>query len=316
MTDPTPVETLDVAVPPLLDGVRVDRAVSMLTGLTRSEAAALIAARAVKVGGVVVARGSVVLREGQRLLAELPGEEDGAVAADADVAFPVVVEDPEFVVVDKPAGLVVHPGAGHREGTLIAGLLARYPEIESVGHEEGSSAARPGVVQRLDKGTSGLLVVARTPRAYRSLTAQLAERSVERVYLALAEGIVEDDHGVIDAPIGRSQRTPTKMAVRASGRPARTAYRVLGRHVDPPRTYLELRLESGRTHQIRVHLSAIGRPLVNDPRYGARREPALEEGRVFLHAAVLGFAHPATGATVRVESVLPVDLARVLDAPS
>jgi 23S rRNA pseudouridine1911/1915/1917 synthase len=224
-----------------------------------------------------------------------------------------VVEDDAFVVVHKPPGMVVHPGAGHRTGTLVAGLLARYPDLEGLGALEGSDPLRPGVVQRLDKGTSGVLVIARTELAYRSLSAQLAERTMERRYVGLVEGAMEDDRGVVDAPIGRSQRTPTKMAVRAGGRPARTAYTVTRRFETPPRTLLDLQLESGRTHQIRVHMAAIGRPVVNDPRYGRRREPRLAEGRVFLHAAILGFDHPVTAQRVRVTSELPTDLAAMLD---
>ena len=305
-------ERLDVEVPPLLDGVRLDRALSMLTGLTRSASGALVDAGAVLVDGTVAAKGSVPLVGGQRLEATLPGPEDDAVEPEPDVVVNVVIEDDAFVVVDKPAGLVVHPGAGHRTGTMVAGLVARYPELEALGLLEGSAPHRPGVVHRLDKGTSGVLVVARTPEAYASLTAQLAERSMERAYLGLVEGDVADEVGVVDAPIGRSQRTPTKMAVRAGGRPARTSYRVLERYDRPSRTLLELRLESGRTHQIRVHLAAIGRPVVNDPRYGQRREPALEEGRVFLHATLLGFDHPVTGERVRVESPLPGDLAALV----
>jgi 23S rRNA pseudouridine1911/1915/1917 synthase len=307
------VDALDVVVPPLLDGVRVDRAVSMLTGLTRSEAAAIVAAGEVLVDGVPATKGSLVLQEGQHLVAQLPTVGPDVLAADPTVPVDVVLEDDEFVVVHKPPGLVVHPGAGHRDGTLVAGLLARYSDLERVGAVEGSDPLRPGVVQRLDKGTSGVLVVARTELAYRSLTAQLADRSMERRYVGLVEGAMEDDRGVVDAPIGRSQRTPTKMAVRAGGRPARTAYTVTRRLESPPRSLLDLQLESGRTHQIRVHMAAIGRPVVNDPRYGRRREPRLDEGRVFLHAAVLGFDHPATGARVRVTSELPDDLAAMLD---
>jgi 23S rRNA pseudouridine1911/1915/1917 synthase len=303
-------DALDVEVPALLAGVRLDRALSMLTGLTRSASAALVADGAVRVDGSVVVRGAVPLEAGQRLEADLPAPRDALVPEPA-VEVPVVLEDPAFVVVDKPAGLVVHPGAGHRDGTMIAGLLARYPELEGLGNLPGAAAHRPGVVQRLDRGTSGLLVVARTAAAYTSLSSQLAERTVERTYLALVEGDVADERGVIDAPIGRSVRTPTKMAVRAGGRPARTAYEVISR-LEGPRTLLELHLESGRTHQIRVHLAAIGKPVVNDPRYGRRREPALAEGRVFLHAAVLGFDHPATGARVRLTSPLPADLAALV----
>jgi 23S rRNA pseudouridine1911/1915/1917 synthase len=307
-----PVELLEVDVPELLDSVRVDRALAMLTGLTRKETADLVAAGSVEIDGAVVHKGSTPLAAGQRLVASLPDVGPEALVPDPAVDVRVVLEDPAFLVVDKPAGLVVHPGAGHVDGTLIAGLLARYPELVAIGEVEGSSPLRPGVVQRLDKGTSGILVVARTPDAYRSLTSQLAARTVERLYLGLVEGEMADDNGIVDAPIGRSQRTPTKMAVRTDGRPARTAYRVLERFHSPPRTSLELRLESGRTHQIRVHMAAIGRPVVNDPRYGRRREPALEEGRVFLHAAVLGFDHPASGERVRVTSPLPPDLTALL----
>jgi 23S rRNA pseudouridine1911/1915/1917 synthase len=304
---------LDVEVPPLLDGVRVDRAVSMLTGCTRSASSAMIDAGSVRVDGTVVRKGAQLLEAGQRLEATAAPGEDATLVAEPDVAVDVVLEDPAFVVVDKPAGLVVHPGAGQRSGTLVAGLVARYPELAALGTLAGSAPHRPGIVQRLDKGTSGLLVVARTAVAYASLSAQLRARSADRRYVALVEGHVADEVGVVDAPIGRSQRTPTKMAVRAGGRAARTAYRVLERRDGPPRTLLELRLETGRTHQIRVHLAAIGRPVVNDARYGQHREPRLEEGRVFLHAATLGFDHPVTAERVVVTSPLPTDLRRLLD---
>lgn len=305
-------DVLDVEVPRLLDGMRADRAISMLTGLTRSASSSLVASGAVQLDGATITKGSLVLEAGQRLVATLPVVGADVLVAEPDVEVQVVDEDPDFVVVDKPAGLVVHPGAGHRHGTLVAGLLARYPELAGLADLEGSSPLRPGVVQRLDKGTSGVLVVARTPRGFASLAAQLQSRTVERRYAGLVEGDVSDDDGIVDAPIARSLRTPTKMAVRAGGRPARTAYHVVRRLDEPIRTLLELRLETGRTHQIRVHLAAIGRPIVNDPRYGRRREPGLEEGRVFLHADVLGFDHPATGARVVVTSALPDDLAAIL----
>jgi 23S rRNA pseudouridine1911/1915/1917 synthase len=305
-------DVLDVEVPNLLDGVRTDRAISMLTGLTRSASSALVAAGAVQLDGAPIVKGSVVLEAGQRLVATLPIVGPDVLVAEPDVEVRVVAEDADFVVVDKPAGLVVHPGAGHLHGTLIAGLLARYPELAGLADLDGSSPLRPGVVQRLDKGTSGVLVVARSARGFASLAAQLQSRTVERRYAGLVEGDVTDDDGVVDAPIARSLRTPTKMAVRAGGRPARTAYHVVRRLDGPTRTLLELRLETGRTHQIRVHLAAIGRPIVNDPRYGRRREPGLDEGRVFLHAEVLGFDHPATGERVVVTSALPDDLAAIL----
>ena len=276
---------LDVVVPPLLDGVRVDRALSMLTGCTRSVSGALVADGAVHVDGAAVRKPSQLLSAGQRLQATLGADEEVVLAPEPDVEVPVVLEDPSFLVVDKPAGLVVHPGAGHLAGTLVAGLLARYPELAALGELPGAAPHRPGIVQRLDKGTSGLLVVARTPAAYASLSAQLAARTVERRYAGLVEGDVADDRGVIDAPIGRSQRTPTKMAVRTGGRPARTAYEVRARFATPARTLLELRLEIG-PHPPDPRAPGGHRPADRErpalrpaPRRGARRGPRLPARR-------------------------------------
>jgi 23S rRNA pseudouridine1911/1915/1917 synthase len=307
-------ETFEVDVPPLLDDVRVDRAISMLTGITRSAARALVEHGGVRVDGSVVARASQLLSAGQHVALELEEPAPDVLVAEPGVTVDVVYEDADVVVVDKAPGVVVHPGAGHTTGTLIAGLLARYPELAALGELDGADPLRPGIVQRLDKGTSGVLVVARSALAVRALTEQLSERSVERAYVGFVDGTMADETGVVDAPIGRSMRTPTKMAVRAGGREARTSYAVARRFVDPARTLLDLRLETGRTHQIRVHLAAIGRPIVNDPRYGRQREPALAEGRCFLHASVLGFVHPRTGEPVRIVSALPDDLASLLAA--
>ncbi len=221
----------------------------------------------------------------------------------------IAYEDDDVVVVDKPAGLVVHPGAGHITGTLVHGLLARYPELASVGAVE-----RPGIVHRLDKDTSGLLLVARTDTAYRSLTNQLKDRSITRRYVALVWGQLEAPRGVIDAPIGRSARTPTRMTVSARGRDARTSYEVIEEYAEPVAASLvSCSLDTGRTHQIRVHLAAIGHPVVGDDRYGGKREPAANLRRFFLHAAQLGFDHPRTGVRIELESPLPDDLVRVRD---
>lgn len=299
---------LDELVPSTLDGVRLDRAVSTLTSCSRREADELIAAGVVAVDGVRQAKGSTPLLAGQRLVVDQPPHQP-QLRAEADVAFRVVLEDPDFVVVDKPAGLVVHPGAGHVAGTLVSGLLHRYPEIAALAGGGPGEAERPGVVHRLDRGTSGLLVVARSARALSSLGAQIANHEADRTYWALVEGHVADDRGVVDAPIGRSTRTPTKMAVSRTGRPARTHYEVLRRLEDPPRTLLRCQLETGRTHQIRVHLAAIGHPVVNDARYGRADTRHLAEGRYALHAMALAFDHPVTGARVAVEAELPGDLA-------
>jgi len=307
-----------VVVPGVLSGERVDRLVALLSGYTRAQVARLIAAGAVRVGGTVVAAGSKRVRAGDLLDIDLgPGAVAGPerlrAAAPGEVGFGVVYEDEAVIVVDKPAGVVVHPDAAHRAGTLVAGLLALYPELTRLPEQGCGEADRPGIVHRLDKDTSGLLVVARTPDAYRSLTAQLAARSVSRKYLALACGALESEAGVVDAPIGRSFRDPTRMAVAVGGRAARTHYRVLARYAEPlEASYLELRLETGRTHQIRVHLGAIGHPVVGDARYrGDRRRSGC--ARPFLHATGLAFVDPATGGEVAFSSPLPADLASVLE---
>ncbi len=215
-------ETITTEVPALMAGLRVDRAVAMVANVSRSAAAELVEAGRVLVDGSTVRVGRGVLREGSTLMVMLPEAGDDAVVAEPGVRFEVVYEDAEVVVVDKPAGLVVHPGAGHHEGTLVGGLLSRFPDLAELVAGGVCAPDRPGIVHRLDKGTSGLLAVARTPAAYRELVGQLATRTMERRYLALVTGTVAEDRGEIEAPIGRSARTPTRMAVTAGGKPART----------------------------------------------------------------------------------------------
>jgi 23S rRNA pseudouridine1911/1915/1917 synthase len=309
---PPPEDPLVVEVPPLLAGVRVDRAVAMLANVSRAVATVLIGAGQVRVNDVVVTVGRSALAEGAILTVTLPGPDVGGVESEADVAFDVVYADAAVVVVNKPAGLVVHPGAGHQRGTLVGGLLARFPDLAELVASGVCPPDRPGIVHRLDKGTSGLLAVARTEAAYGALVGQLADRSMGRRYVALVEGLVADDRGEVDAPIGRSARTPTKMAVAAGGRSARTGFTVLERHELPrPTTLLELSLQSGRTHQIRVHMAAIGHPVVGDARYGAP-ERALGSGRFFLHASNLAFTHPSSGERMEFSAPLPADLERYL----
>jgi 23S rRNA pseudouridine1911/1915/1917 synthase len=299
---------LVVEVPPLLAGVRIDRAVAMLANVSRAVAAGLITSGRVLVNDIPVTIGRNSLKQGAILTIALPEAGGAEVEAEAGVQFQVVYADAEVAVVDKPAGLVVHPGAGHHEGTLVGGLLARFPDLAALVSAGVCPGDRPGIVHRLDKGTSGLLVVGRTESAYRDLVAQLSDRSMERRYIALVEGEVADDRGEIDAPIGRSTRTPTKMAVSAGGRSARTGYTVLERRLVPrPTTLLELSLQSGRTHQIRVHMAAIGHPVVGDARYGAP-ERALGPGRFFLHAYRLAFTHPGSGERKEFSAPLPEDL--------
>ncbi len=294
-------------VPPALVGERVDRAVATLVGWTRADVAALCEAGSVLVEGRPVAK-SRRLAEGEtvELLAE------PAVAAlpepEAGVPFEVRYEDADILVVAKPAGVVVHPGAGQPDGTLVNGLLARFPEIAPVG-----DPARPGIVHRLDRDTSGLMVVARTQVAYDALVEQLSDRAVERRYLALVWGEPDASRGVIDAPIGRSTARRTRMAVRAGGREARTGYHVLESFTDPVTSLLDCRLETGRTHQIRVHLAAIEHPVVGDATYGGTR-PSITLDRPFLHAAELALRQPVTGDEVRIVEPLPPELEQLLTA--
>jgi 23S rRNA pseudouridine1911/1915/1917 synthase len=306
---------LTIEVPASLHGVRVDRAVAMVADVSRAAAATIIEEGRVSVDGQAVVIAKLILKEGSSLRIDLPDPEARLVSAEADVAFEVIHQDDAIVIVDKPAGLVVHPGAGNHEGTLVGGLLARFPELAELVDAGICAADRPGIVHRLDKGTSGLLAVARTADAYASLVAQLADRSMGRRYLALVEGDVVDNRGEIDAPIGRSIRTPTKMAISAGGKPAITRYSVrqrVGRETAQPRTLLELQLLSGRTHQIRVHMAAIGHPVVGDPRYGTP-DKRLGRGRFFLHAYELSLQHPVSGERVSFSSPLPADLAGYLE---
>jgi 23S rRNA pseudouridine1911/1915/1917 synthase len=267
------------------------------------------------------------VRAGERLTISGPPAPVAAAppAAEPGLHVPVVWSDDNVIVVDKPAGVVVHPGAGNRSGTLVQGLLARFPDLADLAMVpnqlgDGGQPAdreRPGIVHRLDKGTSGLLMVARTPSARAALTSQLAARQVGRQYVALVAGTVEADEGLIDAPLGRATGDPTRIRVQAAGRPARTRYRVEARY-DQPRaaTRLRCQLETGRTHQIRVHLATIGHPVVGDERYGGRVLAGwrpLAGGRQFLHAAWLAFDHPVTGERLSFSSPLPPDLQEVLD---
>lgn len=299
-------------IPEILSGERIDRVVSMLADIPRSQASQLVDDGQVSVDGTVTTKRSVRVESGQAVSFEFPDEiVSSAVVGEAGVSFEVRFEDEHLAVIEKPAGLVVHPGAGNDSGTLAHGLLDRYPELLGVGDED-----RPGIVHRLDRDTSGLLVVARTFGALEGLKAMMAARVVTRRYRALAWGHLAESQGLIDAPIARSHRDPTRMAVVVGGKDARTRYEVVHRYENPVGvTEVRCRLETGRTHQIRVHLQALGHSVVGDSRYGGQRE-SFPLDRQFLHAEHLAFEHPITGEAVAVDSDLPADLAAVLDSLS
>ncbi len=223
-----------------------------------------------------------------------------------DIPLTIVYEDGDLIVIDKPAGLVVHPAAGHDSGTLVNALLGHVPDLAGIGGE-----LRPGIVHRLDKDTSGLMVAAKNDRALHHLQQQFKSRRVKKMYLALVEGIVEPREGIIDAPIGRSKTNRKKMAVLPEGRAAITRYRVQATYHDPELSLVEAYPETGRTHQIRVHLAWLKHPLVGDETYGRRAPPIVPVERHFLHAAALTLTL-LNGETRTFTSPLPPDLQSVL----
>lgn len=285
-------------------GERLDRYVAAsLPEISRSFVQDLIADGAVLVDGFV-RKPKFKITPGQVVTVALPEPEPTAIEPEP-IPLDIRYEDADVIVLNKPAGLVVHPAPGHPRGTLVNALLHHAPEIDLAGSN------RPGIVHRLDKDTSGLMVVAKSDRAHAALLRQWAERSVTKRYLALAQGVLEPEDGTIDAAIGRDPLHRQRMAVVQGGRPAVTHFTVLRRFADA--TLLELDLESGRTHQIRVHLAFIGHPLVGDAVYGAKGGGStVEAPRQFLHASRLGFMLP-DGEPVSFTSALPPDLRTALD---
>ena len=288
-------------------GARLDRWLAAhVPELSRARLQALIDAGHVRVDGGVP-KASRRLAGGEQVLLEIPPPPPETLAPEA-IALTVVHEDDDVLVVDKPVGMVVHPGAGHPTGTLAAAVLAHAPGTAGVG-----GPRRPGVVHRLDKDTSGLLVIAKTARAYESLTAQLVGRTVTRRYRAIVHGRVTANKGVVDAPIGRHPRDRVRMAIVPRGKRAVTRYSVLERF--PHFTDLDVRLETGRTHQIRVHMASLGHPVAGDRLYGGRagRAPLpVPLPGLALHAATLAFLHPVTGTRMEFASPLPARMERFL----
>ncbi|MEQ8839764.1 MAG: RluA family pseudouridine synthase [Miltoncostaeaceae bacterium] len=301
-----PPAPLRVTVGPEWDGRRLDAAVGGLDAVgSRAEAQRLIEGGRVRVDGTVRAKRHT-LAVGEMVEVEPQQAPLSALVPEAGVPFGVVFEDDHLIVVDKPAGVVVHPSAGHGAGTLVHGLLAHAVA-------GGDDPTRPGIVHRLDRDTSGLLVVAKSERAHRRLQRMMKKREIERRYLVLVHGQAPAAR-TVERPIGRDRRTRTRMSTHVregEGREALTHLRRIEALADF--SLMEARLDTGRTHQIRVHLEAEGLPVVGDPVYCRRPNP-FGLGRQFLHAAHLAFPHPETGEPVDCSSPLPDDLAAVLDA--
>ena len=297
-------------IPPDARPARADRWATDLSGLSRSHVQRLISEGRLSSGGVAV-KANTMLSPGTELMLRIPPPSPATPQGEPGLPLSVVYEDDDLLIVDKPAGQVVHPSAGHEGGTLVNALLGRGGELAPGGI---AGVQRPGIVHRLDRDTSGLLMVARTDAAQGSLQAQLKARRIKKTYLALVQGSVAAAVGRIEAPVGRDPAHRTRMAVTPSGRPSTTGYRVRERFAGW--TLLELDLVTGRTHQIRVHLEAIGHPVAGDPVYGtgtSRRGPAGLE-RLFLHSWRLELTSPSTGRLIRAEAPLPDALERVLAA--
>ncbi len=288
-------------------GQRLDLALAMLAEVSRSQARRWIESGNVRLNACEVAPSRRV-RCGDTVEATPPEAEPSRLTPQP-IPLEVLYEDADLVVVDKPAGLVVHPAPGHPDGTLVNALLYHCRDLSGVG-----DVLRPGIVHRLDRGTSGALVVAKNDLAHRDLSLQFRAHTVERVYRALVRGVPGRDAGRVDRPVGRHPRDRKRMSVRSPvARDARTAWRVSERFPRSDRSWLEVRPETGRTHQIRVHLATIGLPIVGDPVYGRKGRAKDSLDRPALHAEVLGFRHPRSGEDLRFCAPLPADLTRALD---
>jgi 23S rRNA pseudouridine1911/1915/1917 synthase len=298
------------------EGGRLDKALAEASGLSRERVKGLIAQGMVEVDGTRASQPSAKIPAGTTFSIQVPPPTD-AQASPQDIPLVIPYEDEHLIVVDKPAGLVVHPAAGNPDGTLVNALLHHCRgQLSGIG-----GVARPGIVHRIDKETSGLLVVAKSDAAHEGLAKQFADHSIERVYRALVAGHPRPAEGTISARIGRSDRNRKKMAVLADtasrGKHAVTHYKLLKMLYNS--SLLECRLETGRTHQVRVHMASIGHPLLGDPVYGKTPAPlrellkTLNFSRQALHAAVLGFVHPLTGDKLRFSSDVPPDMKELID---
>jgi 23S rRNA pseudouridine1911/1915/1917 synthase len=298
------IEDLTIEITEEMAGVRIDKAVSSIDeDWSRSQIANWVKDGAVKVNGETV-KPNYKVRLDDVIIVSPPLLEELDVVPE-DLNLEIVYEDADVLVVNKPKGMVVHPAPGHSKGTLVNGLMYHCNDLSGI-----NGVARPGIVHRIDKDTSGLLMVAKNDMAHTSLVDQLVKKTVTRKYVALVHGHIPHDKGTIDAPIGRDAKDRQKMAVIDKGKHAVTHFRVLERFGNY--TLVECRLETGRTHQIRVHMKYIGFPLVGDPKYGPKKTTDI--GGQALHAEVIGFNHPRTGEYLEFSAEAPAEFAELLES--
>lgn len=283
---------------------RLDILLCAQSGLTRSRVAQLIREGQVLVSGQPAAKAGLKPQPGEIVRLIVPPVKESAAQAQ-DIPLHIFYEDEDLAVVEKPAGMVVHPAAGNPEGTLVNALLHHLNHLSGIGGE-----MRPGIVHRLDKDTSGLLLVAKNDSAHLALSRQLQERQMEKHYRAVVEGHLKEPQGLIDAPIARSQRDRKRMAIDPAGRPSQTQWQVLEELRGA--TLLDVRLITGRTHQIRVHMASIHHPVAGDPIYGLKKGTAAS--RLLLHAYTLSFTHPVTGERLTFTAPLPPAFEKNLNA--
>lgn len=305
MTKMTGPRTVEMTVSPDDEGLRIDQflAARPEAGLTRSRARRLIDEGRVTAGGRAV-KASHKVAAGEAVRLTVPAPEPLRLTGE-DIPLDVVHEDADLLVINKPRGMVVHPAAGHDHGTLVNALLEHCRDLSGI-----NDVLRPGIVHRLDRDTTGLLVVAKNDEAHLSLAAQLRDRRLKRRYLAIVSGGLKDERGVIEAPIARHPIDRKRMAVVEGGRPARTRFTVRERFTRA--TLVEAELDTGRTHQIRVHLSFIGHPVLGDPVYGPKKKAPFVEGQA-LHAWSIAFAHPRTGEELTFTAEPPPDFLALLE---
>lgn len=285
----------------VVGGGRLDVTIAAEAGITRSYAAKLMESGAVLLNGKPPKKSGAAVNAGDIIELDIP--EPTVKAEKRDIPFGLIYEDDDLAVIDKPQGLTVHPAGGNYDNTLVNALLYRLDKLSGINGE-----IRPGIVHRLDKDTSGIMVVAKNDRAHLSLSEQIARRTVKKEYVALLEGNLRDDCGRVDAPIGRSARDRKLMAVTDSGRAALTEYRVITRF--PDNCFALIRIHTGRTHQIRVHMKHLGHPVVGDRAYGYKKQKFALPGQL-LHAYRLEFTHPRTGERMTFTAPLPAEFTRV-----